>query len=71
MNASADTATGFLFFSDVQCNVLSFTDVHFTDPQGKVSCLPLALCRTWFGLVRHIVEDCLDDEFDPIKERIA
>lgn len=31
---------------------------------------PLALCRTWFGLVRHIVEDCIDEEFDMMKESI-
>lgn len=68
--ASADTGTESLFFSDIRGNAFSFTDLHFTDPQGKVSCVPLAFCRTWFGLVKYIVEDCLDDEINPIKGKI-
>ena len=69
-NASEHANTCTLYFSDLQGNAFSFTDLHFMDPQGKVSCVPLALCRTWFGLVKCIVEDCIDDEFGPIKETI-
>ena len=69
-NAPAGLSTGNLFFSDNRGNAFHFTDLHFTDPQGKVFCIPLASCRTWFGLVKSIVEECLDDEFDTIKERV-
>ena len=70
LKASVDSTTLDLFFFDVQGNAFNFTDLHFTDLQGKVSCVPLALCQTWFGLVKHIVEDCIDDEFDLLKEEL-
>ena len=54
----------------IKDNVSSHTDLYFTDPQGKVSYVPIALCRTWFGLVKHIVGDCIDEEFDLMNERI-
>ncbi len=69
-NAPADLSTGNLFFSDNSGNAFNFTDLHFTDPQGKVFYIPLASCRTWFGLVKSILENCMDDEFDTIKERV-
>ena len=67
---SADPATRSIYFSDIRGNAFCFTDLHFIDPQGKASCVPLTLCRTWFALLKHIVEDCLDDEFDPLKEKV-
>ena len=69
-SSSTDSNPRDLFFSDIQGNAFNFTDLHITDPQGKVSCVPLALCQTWFGLVKHIVEDCIDDEFDSLKEKL-
>ena len=54
----------------IKDNVSSHTDLYFTDPKGKVSYVPVALCRTWFGLVKHIVGDCFDEEFDMMDESI-
>ena len=54
----------------IRDNVSSHTDLYFTDPQGKVSYVPVALCRTWFGLVKHIVGNCIDEEFDMMNESI-
>lgn len=69
-NASADTFTGSLFYADTRGNASGFTNLLFTDLQGKVLCVPPALCRSWFGLVKHIEEDCIYHNFDPVKENI-
>ena len=44
--------------------------IHFTDARGNVSHLPLRYCRTWFGLVKHISDDILKDEYNLIRDQL-
>ena len=44
--------------------------VHFTDARGTVFYLPLRFCKTWFGLVKQIADDCLHDEYNLIRDQL-
>ena len=44
--------------------------MHFTDAQGKDFYLPLRTCKTWFDLVRQITDNCLDDEYNFIRDQL-
>ena len=44
--------------------------VHFTDTRGTVFYLPLRFCKSWFGLVKQIADDCLHDEYDLIRDQL-
>ena len=44
--------------------------MHFTDAQGKDFYLPLRTCKSWFDLVRQITDNCLDDEYDFIRDQL-
>ena len=59
-----------LAYSQAQLNEATWS-VHFTDASGNVFYLPLRFCKTWFGLVKQIAEDCLeDDEFHLIRDQL-
>ena len=44
--------------------------IHFTDAHGTVFYLPLRFCKSWFGLVKQIADDCLHDEYNLIRDQL-
>ena len=56
-------------YADAQLDEATWS-VHFTDARGTVFYLPLRFCKTWFGLVKQITDDCLQDEFKLIRDQL-
>lgn len=44
--------------------------IHFIDAQGKTFYLPLRYCKTWFGLVKHIADNCVQDEWNLVRDQL-
>lgn len=56
-------------YADAQLDEATWS-IHFTDARGTVFYLPLRFCKTWFGLVKQITTDCLQDEYDLIRDQL-
>lgn len=56
-------------YADAQLDEATWS-VHFTDADGHNFYLPLRFCKTWFGLVKQIAEDCLHDDFGLIRDQL-
>ncbi len=56
-------------YADAQQDEATWS-VHFTDAQGRSFYLPLRFCKTYFGLVKQIAEDCLHDEYGLIRDQL-
>ena len=56
-------------YTDAQLDEATWS-IHFTDAQGKDFYLPLRSCKTWFDLVRQITDNCLDDEYNFIRDQL-
>ena len=56
-------------YADARLNEATWS-VHFTDAQGHIYFLPLRFCKTYFGLVKQIAEDCLHDEFGLVRDQL-
>ena len=56
-------------YADAQLDEATWS-IHFADARGTVFYLPLRFCKTWFGLVRQITTDCLQDEYDLIRDQL-
>ena len=56
-------------YADAQLDEATWS-IHFADARGTVFYLPLRFCKTWFGLVKQITTDCLQDEYDLIRDQL-
>ncbi len=56
-------------YADAQLDEATWS-IHFADPRGTVFYLPLRFCKTWFGLVKQITTDCLQDEYNLIRDQL-
>lgn len=55
--------------SDAQLDEATWS-VHFTDAYSHNFYLPLRFCKTWFGLVKQIAEDCLHDDYGLVRDQL-
>ena len=56
-------------YADAQLDEATWS-IHFADARGTVFYLPLRFCKTWFGLVKQITTDCLQDEYNLIRDQL-
>ena len=56
-------------YSEAQLDEATWS-IHFTDGWGNVFYLPIRFCKTWFGLVKQIADDCLHDEYNLIRDQL-
>lgn len=56
-------------YADAQSDEATWS-VHFTDAYGHNFYLPLRFCRTWFGLIKQIAQDCLHDEYGLVRDQL-